>query len=724
MSESSFDAGRVYRAFISYSHVDEPWADWLHKELESWRVPSRLIGTQAAYGVIPRRLTPIFRDRDELASATDLNRTVNAALAKSEALIVICSPDSARSRWVNEEVLAFKRLGREERILCLIVGGEPFASDKPGREAEECFCPALRFTLDDSGKPTGERTEPVAADARPGADSRATAKLRLIAGLLGVGFDTLVQREAHRRHRRMLVITVASVLGMTIAAGLSIMAYVARNEARQRQAQTEQALNFMLGDLHDKLEGMGRLDLMASVTDKAMALFATSKPGSLSDLELTQQSRALVQIGQIRFGEARYGPAMDAFEQAERRSSELTARHPDNGRFLYDRAQAEFWIGFLYWQQRKLDAANKWLTRYRDSTLALLEIDPHNNRWRLETTYGEHNLAVLALDRGDMDAAKRGLQAELATQRGLMRDQPANPQLVADVADTISWLGKAAEMQGDLRGAQRLFGEQAQQLTDLRSRHPEDFRWLHEWANAQELLAASLSTTGQHEESLRILAKAIDAKRTLTTHDPDNVLWQISLASARIRNASYAYAAGHTDKAAKQLSEAMERLQNLGPSTPAHIRQAGHVLSYGWWLSAQIAWRRGNLQSASEAAGRALAEAQDETVKDAVEAADALADQANALVLLGMLQQAKSPGSHPPAWAQAHDLLAARATESRNWRVLDPWLRLCLLTGDTANARIAMDRLNASGYVPLEPWPAIAGQPASAATEGDPQHVD
>src|SRR5215469_7764296 len=96
-----------YRAFISYSHSDNVWAAWLHKALETYRVPSRLIGTVTGHGAIPRRLHPVFRDRDELASTTDLGRTVNAALAQSENLIVICSPASAASRWVNEEVLAY-----------------------------------------------------------------------------------------------------------------------------------------------------------------------------------------------------------------------------------------------------------------------------------------------------------------------------------------------------------------------------------------------------------------------------------------------------------------------------------------------------------------------------------------------------------------------------------------------------------------------------------------
>jgi hypothetical protein len=83
MPESVANSGFAYRAFISYSHRDKAWGDWLHKALETYRVPSRLVGTRTAHGTIPRRLHPIFRDRDELPSAADLGRKVNEALAKS-----------------------------------------------------------------------------------------------------------------------------------------------------------------------------------------------------------------------------------------------------------------------------------------------------------------------------------------------------------------------------------------------------------------------------------------------------------------------------------------------------------------------------------------------------------------------------------------------------------------------------------------------------------------
>ncbi len=119
---------------------------------------------------------------------------------------MICSPRAADSRWVQRRSAGVQALGRSDRIFCLIVDGEPNASDLPGSTADECFAPALRFQLDTDGQLTREPAEPIAADARPGKDGKANAKLKLIAGLLDVGFDELKQRELQRRTRRMTVI--------------------------------------------------------------------------------------------------------------------------------------------------------------------------------------------------------------------------------------------------------------------------------------------------------------------------------------------------------------------------------------------------------------------------------------------------------------------------------------------------------------------------------------
>lgn len=205
-----------YWAFISYSHSDESWAQWLHKELETYRVPRRLVGRKNAFGTVPRRIFPVFRDREELPGAFDLGSNLTDALRLSRNLIVICSPRSAASHWVNEEIKLYKSMGREDRVLCLIVDGEPNATDRPDLGMPECFPPALRYRVGADGQLTDVRTEPIAADARKGKDGRENSKLKLLAGVLGVGFDELKQREQRRvrqqRLRRAAAISASLVL--------------------------------------------------------------------------------------------------------------------------------------------------------------------------------------------------------------------------------------------------------------------------------------------------------------------------------------------------------------------------------------------------------------------------------------------------------------------------------------------------------------------------------
>ena len=95
------------------------------RRLESYRVPANLVGSKGRDGPIPGKLGKFFRDRDELPSAGNLGKTINDALEKSQALIVICSPTSARSQWVNAEIDAFRQKGNEDTIFSFIVGGDP-----------------------------------------------------------------------------------------------------------------------------------------------------------------------------------------------------------------------------------------------------------------------------------------------------------------------------------------------------------------------------------------------------------------------------------------------------------------------------------------------------------------------------------------------------------------------------------------------------------------------
>ena len=107
-----------YKAYISYSHRDEAWAKWLHRALEFYRVPRKLVGNRTSAGEVPARFRPVFRDRDDLSSASDLSESVKRVLAESENLIVICSPDAVASHWVGEEIRELLQLSRSNVIEC------------------------------------------------------------------------------------------------------------------------------------------------------------------------------------------------------------------------------------------------------------------------------------------------------------------------------------------------------------------------------------------------------------------------------------------------------------------------------------------------------------------------------------------------------------------------------------------------------------------------------
>jgi len=229
-----------YAAFISYSHADTPTVRWLHHALETFRVPKALVGTPTPLGPAPRRLAPIFRDRDELPASGDLGTELRAALADAAFLIVICSPRSAQSHWVNEEILAFKRLHGDGRVLALIASGEPYSADT------ECFPPALRFRMGPGGVLTTEAAEPIAADIRPGKDGKRLAHLKLMAGLTGLKLDQLVQREAARRQRRLAYIASGAVAVAAVTLLLAFYALRQRDEARRQREMAEASLDFLV----------------------------------------------------------------------------------------------------------------------------------------------------------------------------------------------------------------------------------------------------------------------------------------------------------------------------------------------------------------------------------------------------------------------------------------------------------------------------------------------
>lgn len=410
-----------YTAFISYSHADEKWARWLHNALESYRLPARLMKAQ---GLTRARLTPVFRDRDELASSGDLSATIVDALKQSENLIVICSPNAKASRWVNAEVEQFLQLRDAARVFCLLI-------DSP----VDSFPPAL----------TADSVEPLAADARAQADGKNGAKLKLIAGMLEIGLDELKQREAARRYRRLAWVAAGSLGGMTLAVVLSLLAFQARSAAEKEAARAQAA----------ETRAVRESEIANQITQFLVSLFESSDPRVAKGQDITARevldgsklridsafvdepeirARLLETIGRVYESLGVYDEAGAAFETA----LELRRANADNepisfASALIDLGWLNLWIG-------KLERSE---THFREALLILeSELTPPD----IDIAMAMNYVGVVLYRRQALNDAQHYLEGALAmVEASADADEQDRLAVAGNLANLLAAQGRGAE---------------------------------------------------------------------------------------------------------------------------------------------------------------------------------------------------------------------------------------------------------------------------------------
>jgi len=677
-----------YRAFISYSHQDERWARWLQTALETYRVPSRLVGTRTAAGLIPRRLGTIFRDRSDLPSSADLSAQVSEALRNTANLIVICSANASGSRWVNEEIRLFQRLGRADRIFALIVGGEPNASALAGREAQECFPPALRAGADSR--------EPIAADAREGKDGRSNARLKIIAGLLDLDLNALKQREQMRRLRRMTAVTALALLVTLTTSILAVDAFIARREAERRQKQAENLVDFMLGDLNDKLREVQRLDILATVHDHAMEYFRSLPVTDVTDQTLAQRVKALDEIGSVRADLGQLPAAVESYAAAAALAAELRRRRPDDVPRIAGYAQSLNWLGNAYWFQGDLQHA---LDNFRESS-ALLErasaLRPQDTELAVQLVSARTNSGRVLEAEGDPAAAKLLYEKVLAASVTLAARDPGNARRQIELADAYDSLGKIALEQGQLeqaitayRDVQRIKASVAS--ADQRNRDAQENLLI-----SDAILGRTLALCGAERAALHYVGEAVRLARALVAYDPAQAPWREDAADYGRVLAELKRRAGSLDEANQLAAEALRVLRQLSAADATNASLQREL------AAAQVEMARVQL-SRGDVAGDPLLEEASTTLarlRGAHPADRALRLlESHAWLARGDLEAARQQGDAARfAWEKARDAVAPAAAAGRDPNLLAAWAGSLLRLGQLPDAGPPLAALSSMGY--------------------------
>ena len=267
-----------YNAFISYRHHPEDIrvASEIHRALEHYRVPKAIRGKT-------KGIKRIFRDKEELPITSDLSNDITRALQNSDFLIVICSVHTRESTWVQREIETFLKYHDRNRVLTVLVNGEPYET-----------IPEILLSEEKVDPQTGEvkmvPIEPLSCDWRiPRRQARREELPRLAAALMGCGYDELRQRERQYRTRRLV-----AIFSTALAASLCLSAYfiytsLQIQRANERlvdanaeiRANLEQALEnqslFLANESHQLLEDGDRLAALALALE-ALPEFEGQRP--------------------------------------------------------------------------------------------------------------------------------------------------------------------------------------------------------------------------------------------------------------------------------------------------------------------------------------------------------------------------------------------------------------------------------------------------------------
>ncbi len=553
-----------------------------------------------------------------------------------------------------------------------------------------------------------------------------------------------------RRRKTLATVTLATVFVLLIVTLLALQANrqrraaeAARQEAEWRHLQAEGLVGFMLGDLRDKLEPLGRLDILDEVGDRAMAYFEQVPEEHWSDAERNRRSLALRQIGEVRMAQGDLAAALDAFTAAlalvpADSSPMIDAEGPRAG-LLERQMEALSRIGQAKRSEGDLSAAEDAFRESLELSKALAESTPDDSRRHIALCASYFWVGQSRFDQGDYAAAKEHMGAYLEIAESWAARAPENDTWQLELAQATSNMGSVLEKSGDLAAALVAYLRRLTILQRLVAKDPGHTAWQLDLALAHNTVGVALAAMGRLAEAEEHFSADLDIKRALVSNDPSNALWRQRLATSHYYLGKISWQRGRLDAAQNHFSHQLSLAKDLVTQDPrnGHWRRElgiaqtslGQVLSW----RGDLASSRGQLEEAERhflalldqkpkhrdwqrrlarariALGYTLlAQGQSTPALNKIEATlktlrrldpPDLTSQAEASLLRGLILQALDRTAEATvSWQQSRDLIRPLAQQSGSLEHLALWVRVLRLLGLDQEAAAPFATLEAAGY--------------------------
>ncbi len=492
----------------------------------------------------------------------------------------------------------------------------------------------------------------------------------------------------------LLVVLVGSAVTVTIQSARIARERTAAVAARE---DADRLISFMVEDLREKLQPLGRLDILDGVGDQVLEYFASLPEDELNDDHRFRLATTLSQIGELRYDQGDLPAALEAFEQSLVLAEGLAAKDPENTDWQVGLGASHFWIGSVHLRRGDLDAALGPFQVYLRISEALVGSHPEDPDLRLELAYAHNNVAFVLQAKGDLEGALERFRMVLAVVEELAAGDPSDTDLKFELADVHNRVALVLDQQGKLGEARQHFETDVRMKQELVAQDPDNTEWQHYLAIGHNLLALTLATVADVPDALTSYEAAAGIHADLVSRDPSNRRWQRTLAMDRSGMGNQQLALGRVQESLASFGAALEIMTRLveGDPTDSGWRRDLALVEIGY----------SNALLAGGELTRAIEEA-----RSAVQTLEAIVEQdpddrrarrfaAHGYTTLGRIRSALGePDDARAAWESAVELLGPLAPGSNDWRFLAPWARALLHLDRIEEARATVDKLLSMGY--------------------------
>lgn len=336
------------------------------------------------------------------------------------------------------------------------------------------------------------------------------------------------KRATMLRWTRRVTVALLCVLTLTSVI-MSVRSIEAEKLAQQKRLAAEDLLGFMVGDFADKMRGIGRMDLLDGISNKALEYFTDLSSQDdekyLSFDARFQHGQTLEAMGEVAYSRNKIDEARSALLAAQEKMLPLLELQPENLALLKTLGANAFWLGQLKYDVSDWAASRPFFEQYLAYSQTMYALAPEDKDALMELSYAHNTLGSVSMKQQDFAKAQQDFEESLRLKLLALAKAPEDSQLIADVADTRSWLASAAVSQGDVALAIEVHAELQKELEKnaysnspyLLEKLGGSYQTLAELLNYQNLIDLAL------EKSLQNLSTV---EKNLK-QDPENEVWKV-----------------------------------------------------------------------------------------------------------------------------------------------------------------------------------------------------